>query len=30
MPVALKTFLSQLSSSGIVPNEKLKVVVSEK
>ena len=30
MPVALKTFLSQLSSSGIVPEEKLKVVVSKK
>ncbi len=30
MPVALETFLSQLSSSGIVPEEKLKVVVSKK
>jgi len=30
MPVALKTFLSHLSSSGIVPEEKLKVVVSKK
>ena len=30
MPVALETFLSQLSSSGIVPEEKLKVVVREK
>jgi len=30
MPVALETFLSQLSSSGIVPEDKLKVVVSEK
>ena len=30
MPVALEIFLSQLSSSGIVPEEKLKVVVSKK
>ena len=30
MPVTLETFLSQLSSSGIVPEEKLKVVVSKK
>jgi len=30
MPVALETFLSQLSSSGIVPEDKLKVVVSKK
>ena len=30
MPVALETFLSQLSSSGIVPEEKLKVVISKK
>jgi formylglycine-generating enzyme required for sulfatase activity/tRNA A-37 threonylcarbamoyl transferase component Bud32 len=30
MPVALETFLSHLSSSGIVPEEKLKVVVSKK
>ena len=30
MPVALETFLSQLSSSGIVPEEKLKVVIREK
>ena len=30
MPVALETFLSQLSISGIVPEEKLKVVVSKK
>ncbi|RLS26802.1 MAG: hypothetical protein DWH70_02170 [Planctomycetota bacterium] len=30
MPVALETFLSQLSSSGIVPEDKLKVVVNKK
>jgi serine/threonine protein kinase len=30
MPVALETFLSQLSSSAIVPEDKLKVVVSKK
>jgi formylglycine-generating enzyme required for sulfatase activity len=30
MPVALEIFLSQLSDSGIVPEEKLKVVVSKK
>jgi serine/threonine protein kinase/formylglycine-generating enzyme required for sulfatase activity len=30
MPVALETFLSQLSSSGIVPEDKLKVVLSKK
>ena len=30
MPVALETFLSQLSDSGIVPEEKLKIVVSKK
>ena len=30
MPVALETFLSQLSDSGILPEEKLKVVVSKK
>ena len=30
MPVALETSLSQLSSSGIVPEEKMKVVVSKK
>ncbi|RLS26803.1 MAG: hypothetical protein DWH70_02175 [Planctomycetota bacterium] len=30
MPVALETFLSHLSSSKIVPEEKLKVVVSKK
>jgi len=30
MPIALEIFLSQLSSSGIVPEDKLKVVVSKK
>ena len=30
MPVALETFLSQLSDSGIVPEEKLKIVLSKK
>ena len=30
MPVALETFLSHLSSSGIVPEDKLKVVVNKK
>ena len=30
MPVALETFLSQLSDSGIVPEEKLKIVFSKK
>ena len=30
MPVALETFLLQLSSSGIVPEDKLKMVVSKK
>ena len=30
MPVALETFLSQLSDSGILPEEKFKVVVSKK
>ena len=30
MPVALETFLSQLSTSGIFPEEKMKVVVSKK
>lgn len=30
MPVALETFLSQLFDSGILPEEKLKVVVSKK
>ena len=30
MPVALEVFLSQLSDSGILPEEKLKVVVSKK
>ena len=30
MPVALETFLSQLSDSGLLPEEKLKVVLSKK